>query len=152
MRLALTALAAASLAATSPAFAQDAEDTPEVIDAPATDFSAMAEELQDPAKQRELALMLRTVSEVLLDLPLAPLMNAIDGVAEQTGEIDLPDVDPDTTLRTLSPEADAIPEKIEENLPRALDAMGSMAEAFEQMMPALQQMAERMKDIAPSSE
>ena len=149
--LVLTALCAAVVAAPAPLLAQDASDG--VVLAPQDEpapFADTAEELQDPAKQRELALMLRTLSEVLLDLPLAPLMEAMGGVAERTGEAELPDMDEDATLRTLSPDAEAIPEQIEENLPRALDAMGSMAKAFEKMMPALQQMAEKMKDAAPA--
>ena len=150
MRLALTALAAASLAAPSLALAQDTEDAPEAIAEPAPDFIAMAEELQNPAKQRELALMLRTVSEVLLDLPLAPLMESVSEVSEDVTGEPAPEVDPDATLRSMAPEAENVPEQIEENLPRALDAMGSMAEAFQQMMPALHQMAERMKDAVPT--
>ena len=68
------------------------------------------------------------------------------------GGSDAPEVDPDATLRSMSPHADRVPEEIEKNLPRALDAMGSMAEAMEKMMPALKDMAERMKDVAPPAE
>ena len=84
--LVLTALCAAVVAAPAPLLAQDASD--DVVLAPQEEpapFAEMAEELQDPAKQRELALMLRTLSEVLLDLPLAPLMEAMGNVAERTG-------------------------------------------------------------------
>ena len=143
-RFLLTALAGAAVLAPAPLLAQDAgSDAPLALEDQDAPFSDMAERIQDPEQQRQMALMLRTMSEVLLDMPLAPLM---ESMREMTGE-DAPEVDPDTTLRSMSPQAERIPEEIEKNLPRALDAMGSMAEAMEKMMPALQQMAERMKDL-----
>lgn len=149
-KLVLSALAATALTAPAPLLAQDeAEvDAPLALEEPDSDFSDMAERMQDPEKQREMALMLRTMSEVLLDLPLAPLMNSMREIA---GE-EAPKVDPDATLRSVAPAAGRVPEQVEKNLPRALDAMGSMAEAFETMMPALKDMAERMKDAAPQAD
>jgi len=149
-KLVLSALAATAVTAPAPLLAQDeAEvDTPLLLEEPDSDFSDMTERMQDPEKQREMALMLRTMSEVLLDLPLAPLMNSMSEIA---GE-EAPKVDPDATLRSVAPAAGRVPEQIEKNLPRALDAMGSMAEAFETMMPALKDMAERMKDAAPQAD
>ena len=149
-RLIFSALVATAVAVPAPLLAQDdpgAIDSLELEETQA-DFSVMAERFRDPEQQRQMALMLRTMSEVLLDLPLAPLMEAVGEVA---GE-DAPHVDPDATLRTLSPQADRVPEEIEKNLPRALDAMGSMANAMEAMMPALRDMAERMKNAAPLAE
>ena len=143
------AIAAAAFAAPMPLLAQDEEaEAPLALEEGDAPFSAMAERMQDPEYQREMALMLRTMSEVLLDLPLAPLMEAMGDVA---GE-DAPDVAPDATLRSMAPEADRVPEEIERNLPRARDAMGSMAEAFQTMLPALEQMAERMRDVAPQAD
>ncbi|MBX7539534.1 hypothetical protein [Qipengyuania sphaerica] len=151
-KLVLTALSAAAIAAPAPLLAQDAEaDEPLALEDPEKPFSEMAEKMKDPERQRQMALMLRTMSEVLLDMPLAPMMEAMGEMSKDMTGKDMPDVDPDATLRSMSPQAERIPEEIEENLPRALDAMGSMAEAFEKMMPALQEMgevmAERMKDI-----
>ena len=143
----LSALAASVVAAPPPLLAQDEgdADAPLALEEPGEDFSGMAERFKDPEQQRQMALMLRTMSEVLLDMPLAPLMEAM---GEMAGE-DAPQVDPGATLRSMAPQADRVPEEIEKNLPRALDAMGSMAEAMEKMMPALKDMAERMKDVAP---
>ena len=148
-KIVVSALSATALAAPAPLLAQDeAEvDAPLALEQPDSDFSDMAERMQDPEKQREMALMLRTMSEVLLDLPLAPLMNSMSEIA---GE-DAPKVDPDATLRSVAPEAGRVPEEIEKNLPRALDAMGSMAEAFETMLPELQDMAARLKDTVPQT-
>ncbi len=149
-KLVLSALAASAVAAPAPLLAQDdAEaEAPLALEEPGDDFSGMAERFKDPEQQRQMALMLRTISEVLLDMPLAPLMEAMGKVAGENA----PEVDPDATLRSMAPEADRVPEEIEKNLPRALDAMGSMAEAMEKMMPALKEMAERMKDVAPPAE
>ena len=150
----LSALAASAVAAPMPLLAQDEAETdaPLALEEPGEDFSGMAERFKDPEQQRQMALMLRTMSEVLLDMPLAPLMEALNDVGGEVAGEDAPEVDPDATLRSMSPHADRVPEEIEKNLPRALDAMGSMAEAMEKMMPALKDMAERMKDIAPPAE
>ena len=148
-KLVLTALASALVAAPAPLLAQDAteDEAPLALEEPQADFTDMAERLKDPERQRQMALMLRTMSEVLLDLPLAPMMEAMGDVSKDMTGKEMPKVDPDATLRSVAPQADRVPEEIEKNLPRALNAMGSMAQAFEKMMPALQQMAERMKDV-----
>lgn len=148
-KLILPALATVAFVAPTSLLAQDASDeTIVALEERESPFSEMAERMRDPEKQRQMALMLRTMSEVLLDMPLAPLMNSVGEIA---GE-DAPRVDPDATLRSVAPEADRVPEEIEKNLPRALDTMGSMADAFEQMMPALEQMAERLRDAAPQAD
>lgn len=148
-KLVLTTLASIAILASAPAFAQDTDAAePLALKEQESPFSEMAERMRDPESQRQMALMLRTMSEVLLDMPLAPLMNSVGEIA---GE-DAPQVDPDATLRSVAPHADRVPEAIEKNLPRALDTMGSMADAFEQMMPALDQMAERLKDAAPQAD
>lgn len=148
-KLIFPALATAAFVAPASLLAQDASDeTIVALEERESPFSEMAERMRDPENQRQMALMLRTMSEVLLDMPLAPLMNSVGEIA---GE-DAPRVDPDATLRSVAPEADRVPEEIEKNLPRALDTMGSMADAFEQMMPALKDMAERMKDAAPQAD
>lgn len=148
-KLIFPALAIAAFVAPASLLAQNASDeTIVALEERESPFSEMAERMRDPENQRQMALMLRTMSEVLLDMPLAPLMNSVGEIA---GE-DAPRVDPDATLRSVAPEADRVPEEIEKNLPRALDTMGSMADAFEQMMPALEQMAERLRDAAPQAD
>lgn len=148
LRHVIAALAPVAILAPAPLLAQDrADDAPLLPEQADSDFSDMAERMQDPERQREMALMLRTMSEVLLDLPLAPLMNSM---SEIVGE-EAPKADPDATLRSIAPEAGRVPEQIEKNLPRALDAMGSMAEAFETMLPELQDMAARLKDTVPQT-
>lgn len=130
------------LAAPLPAFAQDS-DAP--VDSGA--MSEMAERLSDPEQQHKMAMMVRAMSEILLDMPLAPMMEAMSEVA---GE-EAPAVDPDTTLRSMAPAADRVPEEIERNLPRAMEAMGKMAEGMDKMAPAMRRMAERMKEAFPET-
>lgn len=153
VRHVIAALAPLAIMTSAPLLAQEVhEQAPPELEDSGRDFSDVARQLQDPEKQREMALMLRAVSEVLLDLPLAPMMEAMGEVSEDlTGE-PAPGFDPDATLRSVAPQAERVPEEIEKNLPRALDAMGSMAQAFETMMPALADMAERMKDVVPQAE
>ena len=116
------------------------------------DFSDFAERMQDPDTQREFALMARAMGEVLLDLPIAPLVAAAGEVSQDLTGKDLPPVDPDATLRKIAPLSSRAPEEIERNLPRALNAMGSMAKALETMAPTLKDMAARMKTMAPQAD
>lgn len=136
-------LSLAALAAPAPLLAQEADVPPlELVD---EDDVPLVEKFSDPDFQRQTALMVSTMTEVLLDMPLAPVM---DAAGEMAGE-DAPKVDPDATLRSLAPGASEIPRQIERNLPRAMEAMGSMTEALEAMKPALKDMAARLQDSLP---
>ena len=130
--IAVSALLAA-LAAPVPAMAQDRTEE---------DAARIAETLRDPVLQQSVAAGMAAASEALLDVPLAPLARA---VAEAAGE-DPRDVDPDMTLRSVSPEAQDVPAEIHDKLPRVMGAMAGMAGGFSEMIPALREMAERMKD------
>jgi hypothetical protein len=123
---ALTALVTPSLAA-----AQDAEESAAEIE----------HTLRNPATQAAVAEGMAAASEALLDVPLAPLARAVKQAA---GE-DPDEVDPDMTLRRVSPESQDVPHKVRESLPRMMGAMGSMAGGMGAMMPALREMAERMR-------
>ena len=152
-KIIMTTMAAAALAVPMSLSAQEAVEIDEPIhDAASQDFSGLAERMQDPDTQRELALMARAMGEVLLDLPIAPLIAAAGEVSEDLTGKDLPSVDPDATLRKIAPFSSRAPEEIERNLPRALNAMGSMAKALETMAPTLKDMAARMKTMAPQAD
>jgi hypothetical protein len=97
--------------------------------------------LKDPAMQAAVAEGMAAASEALLDLPLAPLAKAI---AEAAGE-DPNAVDPGMMWRSPSPGAEDAPRKVRESLPRMMSAMGSMAGGMGAMIPALREMAERMR-------
>lgn len=135
-------LPAAALAALStPAVAQE-RDVQAVDAAPLVD---MAQQMRDPERQREIALMVQTMTEVLLDMPIAPLAKAAADMAGEQAE----EIDPNTTLRQMAPGAGELSKQVGKNLPRAMDAMSAMAEGFAAMTPALREMAEQMKDALP---
>lgn len=145
----ILALCAASALA-FPAAASASEPAPlpdfEVYDAPLYAPEAEYEEplsqrLADPAVQNELASTVAVLGEILLDMPLAPI---VEPMAEIAGR-DPGSVDPDLTLRKMRPEASDVPARVARDLPRAMGAMASMADSMEAMRPALRAMAERLE-------
>ena len=142
-RALLAAASLAAIAAPMPAFAQDTEAALQVEES--VELADLAGKLSDPERQREVALMARAISEVLLDLPVAPLMEAMGQIA---GE-EAPMVGPGTTLRSLAPQAGRVPEEIERNLPRVMNAVSAMAGAAEIMLPQLRELAERLEETIP---
>jgi hypothetical protein len=133
MRTLILSAALAAVTLSAPAFAQD--DTGQAA-------ARTAETLRDPAVQQRMADGMAAASEALLDVPLAPLARA---VAEAAGE-DPRAVDPDMTLRSVSPNASDVPAEIHDKLPRMMGAMAGMAGGMSAMIPALREMAERMRD------
>jgi hypothetical protein len=101
----------------------------------------LSQRLSDPAMQDRLASTVAVLGEVLLDMPLAPL---VEPMARATGR-QPGSVDPDLTLRKMSPRAGDVSARVAQDLPRAMDAMGAMAGSIEAMRPALQGMADRMR-------
>ena len=128
-------LAAALLPFAAPVFAAEPQ--------PALDNVAKA--LGDPARQEAMARTVGAMAEVVLDMPLAPIMRPL---AEAAGE-DPRRVDPDATLRKMSPGAADVPRQIERELPRAMGAMAGMSGAIAGMIPQLREMAERLRDALP---
>ena len=134
MRTPIAAVAFVALAAPFPALAQESE-TEQVT-------AEIERTLGDPAMQDAMAEGMAAASEALLDVPLAPLARA---VAQAAGE-DPGAVDPDMTLRSVSPEAEDVPYRVRESLPRMMGAMAGMASGVGAMVPALREMAERMRE------
>jgi len=122
-----------ALAAPAPALAQDRTEE---------DAARVADTLRDPALQESVAAGMAAASEALLDVPLAPLARA---VAEAAGD-NPRDVDPNMTLRSVSPEAQNVPAEIHDKLPRVMSAMAGMAGGVSAMIPALREMAARMEE------
>lgn len=132
MRTLIVSALLLALAAPLPALAQDAEETTAEVE----------RTLGDPAMQEAVAEGMAAASEALLDVPLAPLAKA---VARAAGE-DPEDVDPDMTLRSTSPGAQDVPARVREELPRVMGTMAGMAGGMGAMVPALREMAERMRE------
>lgn len=133
MRTIAVTAALIALAAPLPALAQDRTEE---------GAARVAETLRDPVLQESVADGMAAASEALLDVPLAPLARA---VAEASGD-DPREVDPNLTLRDVSPAAQDVPGRIHEELPRAMGAVAGMAGGFSAMIPAMREMAERVRD------
>jgi hypothetical protein len=133
MRTFAAVAALVALFAPLPALAQDRTEE---------DAARIADTLRDPVLQESVAAGMAAASEALLDVPLAPLARA---VAEASGE-NPDDVDPDLTLRRVSPEAQDVPTEIHDKLPRVMGAMAGMAGGVSAMIPALREMAARMEE------
>ena len=124
---------------------------PTAVSAQATDregLSDLGEQMRDPAYQRDMALMLQAMTEVLLDMPVAPLAQAAAEMADKETR----DIDPDLTLRRMVPQSDRAGEEVPRVVPRAMQAAGSMAEGLAAMTPLLRDMATRMRAIAPQAD
>lgn len=133
MRAPILTAAVLAMGAPSLAHAQDAEATTAEVE----------RTLGDPAMQAAVAEGMAAASEALLDVPLAPLAKAVARAAGEDPEA----VDPDMTLRTVSPEADDVPGRVREEMPRVMGAMAGMAGGMGAMVPALREMADRMREV-----
>lgn len=130
-------LAAALLPLAAPAAASDTE----------RDLDQVARTMGDPARQEALARAVGAMAEIVLDMPLAPILGPI---AEAAGE-DPRSVDPDTTLRSVSPGASVVSRQIERELPRAMGAAASMSGAFAAMIPQLRETVDRLRAALPDT-
>ena len=152
-------LAAASLVAMPlPAFAQvagDYEDAADYDDAeyaepeidPA-DLESLSATLSDPETQAKLAVMMRALTGMMMDMKVAPIARA---AAEMAGE-DTEAIDPDTTLREYAgEEAEDMPDRVQEELPAMLERMAGMTGLFENMIPLLREMAAGMGETITES-
>lgn len=137
---ALLPLAAPALAA--PDYAPGYDPRYERVDPALEDMTAT---LGDPARQQAMARAIGTMAEVVLDLPLAPILGPL---AEAAGD-DPRRVDPDATLRKMSPGASEVPRRLEETLPRAMGAMAGMSGALADLLPQLREATARMRDALP---
>jgi hypothetical protein len=138
MRALVMTLAAGTLVAPLPAFAQDFGPDSETEAATAQ----IEATLKNPAMQAAIAEGLAAASEAMLDMPLAPLARAVAKAAGEDPEM----IDPRMTMRSVSPDAQDVPDKVRDAMPRMMGAMGSMAGGIGAMMPALREMAERMRE------
>lgn len=132
-------IAAATLlvfAVPSAAFAQEAP-----AEAPDTALAEMSEKLADPDFQAQAATIAQVLVGTLLDLQVGPLAEAVNEATGGEG----PEIDPDARVRDLAPGADELPGEVADRLPEAMSAMSGMAEGMQAMLPALRDMAERMR-------
>ena len=106
----------------------------------------LAERLNDPATQYVVAGMLSAMSKAVLELRVKPLADAMGGM----GGRPMRDFPPDATVADVSGVNQAeVRERLIEEVPRMMSAMGGMAGALEQLKPQLEEMARRMKPTKP---
>ncbi|MEM8725677.1 MAG: hypothetical protein AAGE86_09170 [Pseudomonadota bacterium] len=132
-------IAAATLlvfALPSAAFAQET-----ATEAPDTTLAEMSEKLADPEFQDQAATIAQVLVGTLLNLEVGPLAEAVNEATGGEG----PAIDPDARVRDLAPGADELPGEVADRLPEAMNAMSGMAEGMQNMLPALRDMAERMR-------
>lgn len=138
--LLITAALAAIAAAAAPALA---ESGPTERPADAGSAERMAEKMRDPATQQAMSEGLRAMTGAMLGIKLGPFLKAMEAAG---GGETARDIDPDMTLRDYAgPEAERMPDEMARRLPAMMGAMGEMAVAFEQALPALREMAEEMR-------
>ena len=131
MRIVLPAVVLAAALAPLPALAAEG------------DAARIAEELNDPAKQQQMAAAVEALSAVLLAMPAAPLMRAAATMAGEDPEA----IDPDQTVGDLmGPEAAEAPHEFAQRLPVMLGAMATLATTLEAMMPELRAMGDRIAE------
>lgn len=128
-------LAVPLMALAAPAMAQDTEGR----------LDDMTRAMGDPVRQQAMARAMAAVADVVLDLPLAPIVGPI---AEAAGE-DPREIDRDATLRKMSPSAGDASRRIERELPRAMGAMAGMSSALAGLLPQLREAADRVRDALP---
>lgn len=144
MRRILLAAATPLAVLAAPLAAQDVGPPDE-----AEGLNELSQTLGDPIKQQQIANTLAVLSEVILDLPLAPIVEPLANAAgDITGEPVEP-VDADMTLRRMQPEAGDLPAKITSEVPRAMDRMAGMSDSLAALLPALRAMSEQLKAALP---
>jgi hypothetical protein len=134
MRIVLCTLVAAGALAPLPVLAADG------------DARRMAEELNDPARQEQIAATAEVLTDAVLAMPAAPLLRAAETMAGRDPEA----VDPDVRVGDLvGPDAAEAPREFAHRLPQMMGAMAAMAATMEAMLPELRAMGDRIaEDLA----
>ena len=134
MRRFVVALAAGTALVPLPALAQDAAED--------SGLARAAEEMRDPVRQEQVAVMAEAVIASLLEMPVGNLLRS---AAEIAGE-DPEEIDPNTTLREAAgPGANEAPRLAARALPKMMSATGALAGALGTMLPEMRRIGE---DIA----
>lgn len=106
----------------------------------------IAEKLKDPMTQYAVAGMLSAISKAFLEMRIEPFVKAMEGIGAAP-----PDLPPDATVGDLAgTDGGKVREKLIEHVPRAMDAMGDMAGAADEMMPEIEAAAKKLKDAIPA--
>jgi hypothetical protein len=107
----------------------------------------IARQLDDPVTQYMVAGALAAIATQMLKMRVEPFVRAVE--AAGAGKA-VPDLPPDATVGDLAgPEVQRVPREVIQRVPRLMGALADLAEAYGDMLPELEAMAQRMKDAVP---
>lgn len=133
------AIPLAALLAPAPVLARDESSAPGKA-------AEIAERLNDPLTQYVVAGMISAASKALLDIPVAPVVEAV----EQASGRRVGHLPRDARLGDLAgADRERLRERIVSDVPRAMTAMGALASAAGEMAPALERAARSVRESLP---
>jgi len=107
------------------------------------DAARVAEELNDPVVQEQMASVAEAATTAVLDMPVGPLMRAAKTIAGEDPEW----VDPDLRVGdVVGPEAADAPREFAHRLPQMMGALATAAATMEAMLPELRAMGDRIAE------
>lgn len=107
------------------------------------DAARVAEELNDPVVQEQMAAAAEAATTAVLDIPVGPLMRAAKTIAGEDPEW----VDPDLRVGdVVGPEAADAPYDFAHRLPQMMGALAGAAATMEAMLPELRAMGDRIAE------
>jgi hypothetical protein len=131
MRIVLPALIVAGALAPAPALAREG------------DAARVAEDLNDPVRQEQMAAAAEAVTTAVLDMRAGPLLRAAKTIAGENPDY----VDPDLRVGDLvGPEAADAPYEFAHRLPQMMGALATAAATMEAMLPELRAMGDRIAE------
>lgn len=107
------------------------------------DAARVAEELNDPVRQEQLATAAEAMTTAVLDMPAAPLLRAAKTIAGEDPDY----VDPDVRLGDLvDPDTADAPYEFAHRLPQMMGTLAGLAATLELMLPELRAMGDRIAE------
>lgn len=116
-----------------------------------TPLESLSQRLSDPRTQNEVAATVAVLSEILLDMPLAPLIEPLAKATADAADVPRRPVDPDLTLRRMSPRAGDVTARVARELPRAMDRMADASDGLAALLPVLRDAVRTLEDRVEST-
>ena len=116
-----------------------------------TPLESLSQRLSDPRTQNEVAATVAVLSEILLDMPLAPLIEPLAKATADAADVPRRPVDPDLTLRRMSPRAGDVTARVARELPRAMDRMADASDGLAALLPVLRDAVRTLEDRVESA-
>lgn len=107
------------------------------------DAARVAEQMNDPVVQEQMAAVAEAATTAVLDMPVGPLMRAAKTIAGEDPDY----VDPDLRVGdVVGPEAADAPRELAHRLPQMMGALATAAATMEAMLPELRAMGDRIAE------